>query len=251
MYNENQHARHAYILLIDGIPWAWTSHPELNQEWWNIDDRIILPGLQVPNLKFSIDIEAGTIEDEQVTFKILDADESILLNFFGGLEKTFSLTGERLSPLDDPAPSSIIDQYGNPLTLWDGNNGSYIGLEAIDPNGERHYYSCLPTQLDVGSDHHAYETPLPIHTTTSVGPYLVEGRKACLFRIFFDQESNTWSSFSTDSTLNRPLWWGTLKQAGSVDGKTWSIQFSGPSSWIRKTLNANIVTGKQIGRAHV
>lgn len=238
MYNQNQHARHAYLLLIDGLPWAWSSHPDINQDWWNIDDRIILPGLQVPNLKFSIDIEAGVIEDETTTFKILDADETVLLSFFGNLEKSFSLIGERLDPKTDPAPSSIIGQYGNPITLWDGTVGSYIGLEAIGPNGERRYYSCWPNQLTVGLDHNAYDIPLPIHTTSSIGPYLIEGRKACLFRLFYDEDDKVWTPFSTDSTLNRPLWWGTLKQAGTVDGKTWSIQFSGPASWLRKTLNA-------------
>lgn len=233
-------AQHAYALLIDGLPWIWVSNHELTQGWWNYDDRRVLPGLMVPDLKISLDLERGILNDDQATFKILDVDQTTLPGFFSNLAKDYNLLTPRLPPTEDPAPATSIGQEGETLTLHDGTEGCYLGHEAIGPNGERHYYSCWPEKFTAGYDHGGGGTDdvRTVYTTWSTGPYIVEGRRACLFRIF-KSDPNVYGSFGwgTFDPEERPLWWGTLLQAGSVDGYNWSLQFSGPSSWLQKLLN--------------
>ncbi|MCY1055442.1 hypothetical protein [Nannocystis sp. SCPEA4] len=240
MSSTSTHARKSFVLLVDGLPWAWTSNQELCTGWWTYDDREILPGLLVPDLRFALDLERGVIQDEQTVFKILDVDGEILPSFFSGLAKDYKLLGQRLPPTVDPAPASSFDQYGDPLTLWDGTSGCFLGLEAIGPNGERRWYSCWPTRFIAGDDHGGgIDDAQPVHTTWEEGPFLVEGRKACLFRIWANDDG-TWPAF--DPASDRPSWWGTTLQAGGVDGRTWSLPFSGPASWLQKTLNAKAPT---------
>lgn len=168
----------AYLLLVDGCPFAFTDHLELTSGWWTPDDRRILPGLQVPqSLRISRDIEKGMLQEDPATFTILDADGTIPL-FYGPYGKEFSLLGLRLRATEDPAPSSTVDGSGEALGL----RPSYVGTEAIGPEGERHYYSACPWITNwPGQDHPSVQDPLPIVTDSATGPYLVEGRRVMLY----------------------------------------------------------------------
>ena len=201
---------------------------------------MILPGLQVPNLTISVDWDSGLLEDNAVTFKIVDSDGETLPRFWGQIEKEYRLLGTRLSPREDPAPAVSQDQYGDALTLWDGSEGCYLGLEAIGPNGERHYYSCLPwlSATWPGEDHGVVDDPLPVHTTMAVGPYIVEGRRVALFRLVYDEDTGTWPSPQDQYEGGTLLWWGKLRSKGKAGGRTWTISCSGPASWLVKTLNS-------------
>lgn len=242
--------RHAYLLLLDGCPFAWTDEYSIctasGSPWWSYDERIILSGLTVPNVKVSLDMESGLLEEDTATFKVLDLDETTIPEFFGGLDKDYKLLGIRLQPGEDPAPAATADQYGDALTLWNGGFGSYLGLEAIGPDGERHHYSCLPHLAATfpGHDHPSNSEPLTVYTEPTVGPYLVEGRKVTLWRLVYDEDTQTWPSPATQFESNRTLlWWGTLRQAGKVDGRVWSFSCSGPASWLRKPLNTRPPSG--------
>jgi len=233
--------RHAYLLLIEGVPFAFTDEPALASSWWTEDPRVLKLGLTVPDtLKFSLDLETGLLEEDQAVFRLLDIDGTIPA-FFGGLAKEEFVQGlgQRLLPTTDPASASI-DQYGAALNL----ESSYIGTEAIGPDGERNYYSATPVWgVLPGQDHPAKDAPLPAVTQASTGPYLIEGRRVALYRIVYDIDSGTWPTFEahvTEATSNgwSPLlWWGTLRQAGRIEGRIWSISCAGPASWLRRSLN--------------
>lgn len=226
----------AHLLLIDGAPFAFTDNLELTSGWWTEDDRRIIPGLTVPDrLKISQDIEKGMLREEGATFTILDTDGTIP-GLYGPYGKQYSLLGLRLKATEDPAPAFTIDGSGEALGL----RPSFVGTEAIGPEGERHYYSACPWISNwPGQDHPSVQDPLPIVTDSSTGPYLVEGRKVMLYRIPYDEGTGTWVlPADEDEALQLLLWWGTLRQDGEVNGKEWTLVCHGPSSWLRKTLNS-------------
>lgn len=234
--------RHAYLLLIDGVPFGFTDDAALTGSWWGdtFDDRRILDGLTVPGtLKFGLNLQDGLIEEDRATFRLLDIDGTIP-RFFGGLAKEFRLLGARLSPRSSPAPVTI-DGYGDPLAL---DEGGYLQTEAIGPSGQRGYYSAVPWADMPGHDHPTVDEPLPVYTPPGTGPLLVEGRRVALYRLIYDPDEGLWPSFADQMEAAllggwRPMmWWGTLQQAGSVDGRIWSITCAGPGSWIRRSLNS-------------
>jgi hypothetical protein len=235
--------RHAYLLLIEGVPFAFTDEHALSTAagaWWTFDDRVILDGLVVPEtLVTSIDVESGQFQDDNTTFQLLDFDETTIPQFFGNLSKDFMQLGERLTPLQDPAPAFLQDTAQGVFAPA----GGYLGTEAIGPEGERNYYSATPWAPSApGQDHPTFEEPNPVFTTGATGPYLVEGRRVTLLRIIWDEDTGQWpSAFSqwTEALENGwapAIWFGTLRQAGEVDGRLWSIDCAGPGSWLRKSL---------------
>lgn len=232
--------RHAYLLLIEGCPFAFTDEQELADiNWWQEDSRTIKLGLTVPeNLILSLDLESGMLEEQQATFRLLDIDSTVP-EFFGGQAKQYLGLGARLSPLDSPAPPTI-DNYGQALLL----NSAYVGTEAIGPEGERNFYSATPVWADMpGQDHPSKDDPLPVVTDSSTGPYLIEGRRVALYRMIYDPDTGGWPSFTkfvsaaVEAGRNPMLWWGTLRQSGKVDGRIWSITCTGVGSWLRRGLN--------------
>jgi hypothetical protein len=242
--------RHAYLLLIEGVPFAFTDEPALAYyKWWEDggpgDDRVIKLGLTVPEtLKISLELESGLIEEDQAVFRLLDIDGTVP-QFFGGVAKVDLVRGlgERLPPTTDPAPATF-DENGEALDL----DGAYIGTEAIGPAGERGWYSATPWAELPGPDHPSHDLPLPTVTSSSVGPFLVEGRRVALYRMLYDPDAGEWPWFTTqvDAALtfgwSPVLWWGTLRQAGKVDGRIWSINCTGPGSWFRRALNSRTTT---------
>ncbi|MBL9105199.1 MAG: hypothetical protein JNL82_29910 [Myxococcales bacterium] len=239
------HMRHAYLLLIEGVPFAFTDEPDLTSGWWLLDDRRILGGLSVPrNLRVSLDLESGLIEEDSATFQLLDIDGTIP-RFFGGLEKPYQQLGRRLpaGTAAIAAPLVGADQDSIPA-----DEGGYIGTEAIGPDGERGYYSHVPWAFMPGQDHPAIDEPFPVFTTRETGPLLVEGRRVALYRLIYDPETGAWPSFGDQIEAaaaggwSRMLWWGTLRQAGKVEGRVWSVAIAGPGSWLRRSLGSRAPT---------
>ena len=236
--------RHAYLLLIEGVPFAFTDEPALAAGWWEEDSRVIKLGLTVPEtLKISLDTKDWILFEEEAVFRLLDLDSTVP-QFFGGLAKQYKGLGERLSPLDSPAPATI-DNEGNVLNL----ESTFIGTEAIGDGGERNFYSATVVWADMpGQDHPAFDPPLPVVTSASTGPYLVEGRRVFLYRLIYDPDTASWPSYTTQVTAavsggwSPALWWGQLRQAGKVDGRIWSIDCVGPGSLIRRPFNSRTTT---------
>lgn len=235
--------RHAHVFLIEGVPFAFTDEHALSTEagsWWTFDERVVLNGLVVPEtLTTSLDVESGQFQDDTATFQLIDFDEETIPQFFGNLFKDFSQLGERITPLQDPTPAFVMDTAQGVFAPA----GGYLGTEAIGPEGERHYYSATPWAPSApGQDHPTFEEPNPVFTTGATGPYLVEGRRVTLLRIIWDEDTGLWPSAETQwaealaGGWAPALWFGTLRQAGEVDGRVWSIDCAGPGSWLRKSL---------------
>lgn len=234
--------KHAYLLLIEGVPWGWSDEPALceGSGWWTLDDRRILPGLSVPkNLKFSLDLKnSGLIEEDSATFQIQDLDGT-LPSFFGGLQKTFQRLGQRVYAGTDDIVAPLIGADSDVLLA---NEGGYLGLEAIGPAGERAYYPAAPWASLPGHDHPVVDEPFPVFTDRATGPLLVEGRRVSLYRLVYDPDLGVWPPFGTQTIAavsggwSPHLWWGTLKQAGRVEGRVWSVVCAGPGAWLRRSL---------------
>lgn len=231
-------ARIAWLLLIEGVPWGFTDERELTLSWWSEDDRVILPGLKMPQeLRIGQDIKSGQFENQSATFELTDFDGEVIPGFFGNLNKAENSKnlGQRILPTDDPAPHFAVDTDQGAVDLW----GSYIGTEAIGPEGERNYYSATPWAGTMpGQDHPAYEEPYATVTSNAVGPFLVEGRRIAVYRVFHDPDgSGVWKTEET------PFWWGKLRAAGDVrENNIWSIECDGPESWLEKPLNSRTAT---------
>lgn len=239
------HARWCHVLLIEGVPFAFTDQHKLTSGWWTADDRRILPGLTVPDtLGFSLDRETWLLEEEQASFNVIDFDRTIP-GFFGGLSKPYQRLGERLPAGSDAIVAPLIGADQDVLLA---DEGGYIGTEAIGPSGQRGYYSCIPWANMPGQDHPTIDEPYPVFTSRAVGPLIVEGRRVALYRIFWDPDAQVWATFEehTDAAIaagrNPMFWWGTLRQSGKVDGKVWTIDCTGPGSWIRKPLANRVPT---------
>ncbi|TXH45338.1 MAG: hypothetical protein E6Q97_31750, partial [Desulfurellales bacterium] len=184
-------------------------------------------------LKIGLDLESGLIEEDSATFRLLDIDGTVPA-FFGGLDKPYQQLGQRLPAGSTPIAAPLVGANEDSLPA---DEGGYLGTEAIGPNGERNYYSHVPWASMPGQDHPATDEPFPVFTTRDTGPLLVEGRRVALYRIIFDPDTGTWPSFDDQFIGGRPmLWWGTLRQAGKVEGRIWSINCAGPGSWLRRSL---------------
>ncbi len=237
--------RWAYVLLIEGCPFGWTTQLELSEswsgaKWWDHDERKIYPGLSMPReLTISQDVKSGQFESQGATFEITDFDGLVIPKFFGNLSKVYTSLGQRLTPSEDPAPGAVVDGGGNNVDLA----GAYIGTEAIGPLLQRNHFSCAPWAPMPGQDHPAFEEPLPPITSNSVGPYLVEGRRITVLRVIFDEDLGVWPSPADQwgaaiaGGWAPAFWFGKLRTAGEVrDNNIWSIDCDGPQSWLEKPL---------------
>ncbi len=237
--------RWGYVILLEGCPFGFTTHLELSEswtgtKWWDFDERKIYPGLVMPReLTTSQDSKSGQFESQSATFEITDFDGLIIPKFFGNLSKVYVSLGARLDPLQDPAPASVVDGGGNNVDLAD----SFIGTEAIGPELQRNYYSCTPWEVLPGQDHPAFEEPLPPITSSSVGPYLVEGRRITVLRIIYDEDLGVWPGpeeqweAAISGNWAPAFWFGKLRTAGEVrENNIWSIDCDGPHSWLEKPL---------------
>lgn len=247
----------AHLLLIEGCPFAFTDEFELanaasvgGATWWQdpLDDRIILPGLKIPsNLRGGLDPKSFQFQTDTATFEITDYDGVTVPKFFGNLSKidAVEFLGERLRPDQDPAPEFIQNTSQGVVNTF----GSYIGLEAIGPAGQRGWYSCTPWAPLIGHDHPAFEDPRVVITQPSVGPFLVEGRRITLIKIFFDRQftggggawklpAEHWEA-AIAGGWSPTMWFGKLKQAGEVSkDNVWSVECDGPESWMERPLNS-------------
>ncbi len=209
-------------------------------------DRKLLPGLQVPDLNFSVDLEEGLPESNLTTFKVLDEElldptAGTLARLFGAEDIAADLIGERLKPTDDPAPASILANGGDGAAL----HGRHIAGEAIGPAGERRYYPVFPANTIPGPDHAALDPDDPGDvplTEITDEPKVVAGRRVALYRLFRDTDSldaspDDWPDWTAQADGQGLVWWGTLRDVGASTGRRWALSCFGWESWLRRQLN--------------
>lgn len=249
------HTRIAYVLFIEGIPWAFTDEQQLvgggNEDFTWIGqthgDRQVILGLKVPDyITYSVNLQTGMFStDDSATFGLTDFEfaGSNLIRLLQEIDP--ENVSQRLGPKDDPAPSTLLDT-GNPandLEVWN----KWVNQEAIGQFGERRRFQVFPSDPLPGYDHAAISgipaNPMAPSAVYDV-PTFFRGRLCALYRLYKDvtnpAESYTaWPSWTAQFESGQALvWWGTLDEV-SAESKEWKLRCRGPSSWLRKMLNSN------------
>ena len=242
----------AYLLAIDGIRYLWTDTLDLcgsgAGSWIGEDfgDRIVLLGhgrndeAMVPDsITTGFDLDSGQLRDSGLDFSITDRDGVLIELMREPDEREYF--AERIGPLADPAPPSVIGWGGDTVDVWDRN----IGAERIGPAGERHVYNCIPGSTLPGGDHGAVDssdngTIAP--STITDAPEWLAGRRVALYLIRRDVTAGTtgvesWPDWQAqmDSGVSL-IWWGTCSRV-TVEGHCFKIACDGPDSLLRKSLN--------------
>jgi len=240
------HREIGYVLFLEGCPFAFTDRAELAGEggfsWIADEDRRVLEGLTVPeSITYSTSLESGMLEsDDGATFVVQDFDGE-LITFLAVPDA--DTVGELLRPLDDPAPTDLISADGQTnVPVW----GRFVNGEAIGQFGERNQFQIFPGDPMPGPSHAAYVGDVQTLAVSVVtdAPTHLEGRRCALYRCFKDVTSSAedyaaWPGWSLQYASGESLvWYGTLR-AMAGEARTWKLSCDGPSSWLRKQLNAN------------
>lgn len=237
--------RVCYLLAIEGVRTLWATDREIVGQGvsaWigtGYGDREVLGGLTVPDsLVFSLADEMPA--DGGAEFGLLDYDGSVSALFGNANPADLAIVEGRLDPATSPAPATLVG-FGDNVTIRDRQ----VGAEAIGPSGERRYFPCIPGIDLPGPDHAALSDDLtgylaPVVVTAD--PHILEGRRVALYRLHRDDDG-TWPDWTDQYDGGALIWWGTLRNLGSVDaGRNWRVKCDGPSSWLRKALNRNAPT---------
>mgnify|MGYP006339497817 FL=1 len=241
----------AYLFAIDGIRHMWTDTLDLvgsgAGSWIGEDygDRIVLLGhgrgddAMVPDsITTGFDLDSGQLRDSGLDISITDRD-GVLIGLMREPEREFF--AERISPLDDPAPASVVGWGGDTVDVWDRD----IGAERIGPAGERHVYNCIPGSALPGGDHAAVDssdngTIAP--STITDAPEWLAGRRCALYLLRRDTTTGvagaaSWPDWQAqmDSGVSL-IWWGTVQRV-TIEGHVFKIACDGPDSLLRKSLN--------------
>ena len=228
----------AYMLTIDGLPYAWvTDHHgdallgsgngswigvyEDAAAWETVGQRTVLPGLVVPDglARGALNKKTGLFESTGADFKIIDHDGT-LATLFATEATTIGKLGERIAPSQTALGASIIVD-GSAIDLAD----YHVGIEAIGPARERRAYHHLPIQ-GIGLHHQVHvdaaddaifadQSPQPVPVTTS--PLVFAGRRASLWRLYRDDSLGesylAWPSWDQYSA-SEAVWLGVMRDAG-------------------------------------
>lgn len=237
-----------YLLVIEGWEIAWTNRVELagsgSSSWIGNDvgvgrGRTVALGLEVPaNISLGIGlVDEGMPCNDDATFTLVDRDNYMIQ--FAEDEEGEELW-QRLSPLDDPAPSTLIGSGGVNVGLHE----RWVNGEAISPDGERRQFQILPGNPLPGADHASINTSSGLAglraSSVQDEARWFEGRPCALYLIRKDVVAGTWADWETQYESGYSLiWWGTIKGVPTAQAGAWKIQCEGPSSWLRKPLNVN------------
>lgn len=229
-----------YLFVVEGWSVGFTNKADLagtgGDSWIGTTSRTIALGLEVPDtVKLAIGIlESGMPIDDGLSLTIVDRDGHLIA--FNEDEAGTAVYG-RLAPTDVPAPSDLLDGGGLNVPL----HGKWINGEAIGAAGERRLYQILPGGSLPGGDHAAIDSviqDLRASTVQSAARWM-EGRLCALYLIRRDPVTGAWASWSSQYTSGFSLlWWGTCRGL-SAESHAWKLDCNGPSSWLRRILNAN------------
>ncbi|MEL6706333.1 MAG: hypothetical protein AAFP15_18865, partial [Bacteroidota bacterium] len=240
-----EHATIAYILLLDGLPIAFTSDDsgELTgsgansfigraeaDEGETVGGRELRRGLIVPqSLEFGGGSDSLGLEPTRARFSVLDED--------GQIARLFSMAGEepeellaRLAPFTNPAPATVIG-----VTVRD----RYIGLERIGPAGERRMFPALMGQGLTGLDHQGDADGALMPASVSERPLVHEGRMAALYRVYRDPSAISTSNSDAWPSLSeyRPIWVGKVRDVSTITvGERFSVECTGFESLLERNM---------------
>ena len=211
-----------FLLLIDGLDWAFWSREDLATGTGavsGISRSNNFYGLQIPQTSTAIDVKTGQLQTTSTRFQLNDVDDSLAALF--------------ASTTSDPNPPGV--PYIVPgENVYDANlHGNQVGIEAVGSAGARGQYPAIASyqlgSFHLGNQFLAFEGRGQIYA--SVDPFIFAGRRVALYR--FEKSADDWGAFDS---IKR-VWWGTLRDGGSVSGRKWQLSADGPDSWLRKELN--------------
>lgn len=241
----------AYLFCIDGIRHMWSNVRDLcgsgGGSWIGTDygDRVVLLGhggggnpMLPDTISTGIDLDTGMLRDGSLDISIADRDGVLIALMKEPDELDFFAT--RLSPLDSPAPPTLVGFGGDTIDV----HGRCVGAETIGPAGERHRYNCIVGSTLPGLDHAAIdsaEATIAPSTITDDPEYL-SGRRCALYIIRRDPTTgqdgpDSWPSWQDQADSGYSLvWWGTVQRVTN-EGHVFKFACDGPDSWLRKSLN--------------
>lgn len=224
----NEAAEEGLLLLVDGIDWAWVTTESMMSAISNVTRTTWHPGLRLPTITSALDLKARRLESHTVTLEIDDCDgNKNLVALFGAVRESDTAT-DTFGGLEPGATAGSA--------LYD----KQVGTEQIGAAGQRRRHTCFPG-YEVGMFHPSQgqcdgigSARVPL--ASAGAPRLWAGRRACLYRLLRPMGASSWPDLDAAADI---VWWGTISDAGRVDGRTWSIECEGEASWLRQPLNAN------------
>ncbi len=243
----SEEVKHAYVLLLDGLPIALTtdSSGELTGSGASsfigraeadagetVGGREIFDGLETPDqIAMGGTSSSLGLDRTDATFTVILNDTIAPYLVMGG-EEPDEMLG-RLPPTTDPAPASVVG-----VTVRD----RYIGLEYIGGAGERHMFPVLMGETMAGYDHHGDADGAVVPAAVAQRPLVHEGRLVALYRIFRDPSSTSTSNSDAWPSLSnyRPIWVGKMRDAGTIES---SGRISIECTGFESLLERNMATG--------
>ena len=213
MIRDQEAVEQGFALLIDGIDWAWWSNEDVRTQATGIQRTTNHVGLRPPSVTMGTDLKTGLLVSSSARITIDDVTDA-MAGLFASVRDVNDLSS-RLSPNDAASLSQ-----------------KHVGIEYIGLSGNRGQLGSLP---GVGLEHPSASMADALgqaRVPVSDDPMVFHGRRVRLYR-FLRPPGGTFGDVA-DADL---VWWGKMRDAGQVRGRTWSVSCDGPESWLRKTLN--------------
>lgn len=226
-------AQWAWLILIDGSPYGFSSHRDLETHadfaGTGVDIRSYLQKDECSDLPTTLDPRTGQFDQETARLVLVDHSAD---NLLATLFSTYDSTQEPLNRTIDP---------GDDLSAETDLHGRHVGIEAIGSSGERRQYNAF-RDFNVGLLHLGQNAELPDLEAAPVSdsPIVWRGRWVAVYQCFRDHV--TYPDRSTGPSSWRPFsearlrWWGTMVDAGRVDGRRWELEVDGQESLLRREV---------------
>jgi hypothetical protein len=219
MSNQEQ----GFLLLIDGLDWAFWTREDLQSgaaAVTGISRTNNHFGLDIPKTSTRVDVKTGAIQSASVSFKLRDISATLAALF--------------AATTTDANPPSVGYHTPGETSYDPALFGLQVGIESIGPAGERGQFPAVQT-YQLGAFHpgnNFLETDNAGAVYASAQPFIFAGRRVTLHR-FTRSSAGAWQDYAQ----SQRVWWGTLRDGGSVTARTWSLTADGPDSWLKKILN--------------
>lgn len=211
-----------FLLLVDGLDWAFWTREDMAAGAGavsGISRANNFVGLQIPSTSTAIDVKTGELQQSATTFRLVDIPAEL---------------AALLAPTQaDPLPPAVFYTLPGETAYDAAIHGKQVGIEAIGAAGERGQYPAIQT-YQLGSFHVGNQFLSDTNSGeiyASDEPFIFAGRRVALYR--FTRTGDAWGDYAGAQRV----WWGTLRDGGTVSARKWSITADGPDSWLKKTLN--------------
>ena len=215
------------VWLADGIDIGFCSHRAL-EGMDTGDGRVLRRGLIRDDMRRRLEIDMRRGELVPHTMRVhLHDDVGDLAFLFASERDDFEYLDTTIRPSDD-------------LFLRTNLHGMHVGTERIGPLGERRQYP-VPLGNTTGGLHFAHPPDGQLGLASapvSEHPMIWRGRRCALYRVYRDhiEHPDDYSQGWRPVSEWRRIWWGTMTDDGSVQGRRWVIECAGPESWLQRDL---------------